>query len=89
MGKPLTYAKAEGPPADWILLRVIDLETGEEVKLVTEVNTEEGWLIRLATDQGGKTFVDPETDKAATERVTGRFELRREGEDTQAMENGL
>lgn len=77
MAEALTYACVGGPPDDWHGLDIIDLDTGKGVFGVVEVNSAEGWLIRLKTDGAGKFFVDPEyPDEVAKERVEGRFEIR-------------
>jgi hypothetical protein len=76
----ITYAKAGGPPDNWWGLRVFDLDTGQEVLDVEECNTDEGWLIRHKRDGKGNFYVDPGTDKIASERVEGRFEIRPKGE---------
>lgn len=39
----ITYAKAGGPPDNWLDLMVIDFDTGEMLDFVVEVNTVEGW----------------------------------------------
>lgn len=66
------YAKADGPPDCWRHLKVFDLDTGEEVSEVVEVNTDENWLIRYVMPQQ----IDPATDALKVERVEGRFEIR-------------
>lgn len=61
-----SYAKVGGPPEFWMWVKVRDLDTGEFVDDVTEVNCHEGWLIR---------FIDPEHSQ--TEKVLGRYEVVR------------
>lgn len=78
MTAPITYAKAGGPPDDWQGLRVLDLETGDEVDRVEEVNAAEGWLIRAKLNAEGMVYSDPDRpDEIARERLTGRFALIR------------
>lgn len=78
MTEPLTYAVVGGPPDDWNGLLVFDLDSGEEVREVIEVDTSEGWLVRLKRDENGQFFIDPDApDEAAKERLEGRFEIRR------------
>lgn len=67
--KPLLYAKAGGPPDNWMDLRVIDLDTGQDVQDALEVNVTEGWMIRY------KRPLEHGPHGPATERVTGRFHL--------------
>jgi hypothetical protein len=69
----VTYAKVDGPPTDWSRLVVIDLQTGEQLDHVIEVNAAEGWAV--VHDRPFR--IDPATDKLATVRVEGRFEIRR------------
>jgi hypothetical protein len=77
MAEPITYANAGGPPANWHGLRIFDLESGQEVTQVVEVNTVEGWLIRYKLNEEGRLYLDPENpEQAARERLTGRFEIR-------------
>lgn len=74
----ITYAKVDGPPDDWMALKVIDLDAGQEVRMVLEVNTFEGWLIRNRADDGGEPLIDPDKpDEVAKERIEGRFEIIR------------
>lgn len=46
MSDEITYAKVNGPPDDWMNLKVTDLDTGKEAGRVIEVNTVEGWIKR-------------------------------------------
>lgn len=71
----IPYAKAGGPPEDWKDLRVFNLDTGLEVRSVTEVNTAEGWVVRMRRDLDGGIIV--ENGEIATERLEGRFAIRR------------
>lgn len=74
----LTYAKTGGPPHDWQGLKVFDLDTGQEVLKVVEVNTAEGWLISYRLNDKGMVYSDPENPEyAATQRIEGRYEIRR------------
>lgn len=78
--QPITYAVVDGPPDDWRGLKIFDLDTGEEVDHVIEVNATEGWLIRYRKDERGYIFPDPDQpEEAARERITGRFQIRRPG----------
>ncbi len=77
---PITYARVYGPPADWRGLKVYDLNTGQEVKGVVEVNTVEGWVRRYREyvpgfrDARGRFSRQP-----LQERLTGRFEITNAG----------
>lgn len=74
----ITYAKAGGPPTYWRGLKVFDLETGQEVTKVVEVNAAEGWLFRLREDERGRMFEDPDNPgHAAQERLSGHFKIVR------------
>lgn len=78
MGEQITYAKAGIEPLDWYDFDVIDLDTGQRVLDVNEVNTAEGWLVSYRRNGEGTYYVDPEKpDQIAKRRVVGRFELRR------------
>lgn len=73
----ITYAVVDGPPDDWRGLKIFDLDTGQEVDQVVEVNVAEGWMIRYRKDENGRIFIDPDQpDEAAKERIEGRFEIR-------------
>jgi hypothetical protein len=74
----ITYAKVGGPPAYWQGLKVINLDTGQEVLDVVEVDAHEGWLISYRRNAEGHIYPDPENpEQAARQRVEGRFEIRR------------
>lgn len=76
----LTYALAgvEPSPFPYGELHVFDLDTGQEVLNVKEVNTEEGWLISYKLDGRGQVYSDPDCpDQAAMQRVEGCFEIVR------------
>lgn len=75
MAEPLTYAKVYGPPDTWYDCRIFDLDTGEEIDRVLEVNAAEGWVIRFAVDANGHPIRNG--DDWARERLDGRFEIRR------------
>lgn len=83
MSEPLTYARApqggadSGAPWDWFNVEVIDLDTGEKLNGVIEVNAAEGWLVRYARTANGDLKLDPTGEYLVSERVEGRFELRR------------
>lgn len=79
MTETLDYAVVGGPPDDWADLEVIDLATGKTVDTVREVNTAEGWLVRLVLDAEGRCVLEGEGEDRhiKTERVEGRFEVRR------------
>lgn len=81
-GAPLTYAKAGGPPDNWMAIRVRDLDSGALVTLVTEVNTEEGWLTRYLSDAQGNPLRDETGEALKVERVTGRFGIEDDPEAT-------
>lgn len=73
--QPITYAVVGGPPANWIGLRIIDLETGEEVDKVVEVDTRAGWVVRLAS-VNGEVLVDYRRNRIFREAIFGSFEIR-------------
>lgn len=79
MSEPLTYAKVDGPPDDWQVLRIFNVRTGDEMFDVCEVNAAEGWLIRAARNDAGELYLtgDPADPEIAKERVEGHFEIRR------------
>ncbi len=81
MSETITYAKVDGPPDDWFDLRIIDLDTGLELKDVVEVNAAKGWLIRATRNEAGELYVvgSGEGAEIARERIGGRFEIRRPG----------
>lgn len=67
-----TYAKADGPPDDWMGLEV--LLDGVVVYDVFEVDTKQGWAIRYAHDEERRPVVA--NGRFVKERVEGAFELR-------------
>lgn len=76
----LTYALAGVEPAPFPFgeLRVIDLDTNQEVLDVREVNTVEGWLVSYKRDARGFVYPDPENpEHAAMQRIEGRFAIVR------------
>lgn len=74
----ITFAKVDGPPAHWMGLRVFDEATGQEIKDVVECDTVEGYVVRHRRDERGQVHEDPENPgTVATERILGRFEIRR------------
>lgn len=68
-----TYAKVGGPPDDWAELQVRDLETGELLDRVVEVNTEEGWA-----DLADTSAYRPGMEHTPVVRVEGRFAIERQ-----------
>ena len=72
MSEALTYAKVGGPPEDWTRLEVVDLASGNTVPAV-EVNTVEEWAIVYEEP----SRIDKATGRLATQRIEGRFEIRR------------
>lgn len=78
----ITYAKAGVAPDPFPFgkLRDFDLETGQEVLDVEEVNTTEGWLISYKRNATGEFYIDPASpEEVARQRVVGRFEIRSVG----------
>lgn len=76
----LTYALAGRIPDPFPFgeLKVIDLDAGQEVLDVVEVDTTEGWLVKLKRDGRGLFYLDPENpEHAARQRIEGRFEIVR------------
>lgn len=71
------YAKVGGPPDNWSQMLITDLETGEQVDNVVEVNADEGWLIRQVVDEDGHPVLDGEGDDRhiRQERIEGLFEI--------------
>lgn len=75
----LTYSKAAVSPQPFPFgqLHVFDLDTGQEVLDVEEVNTAEGWVVSFKRDGQGHIYVDPDhPGEAARQRIEGRFEIR-------------
>lgn len=75
--EPLTYALVGGPPRDWRGLKIFDLDTAAEITEVVEVDTANGWVIRYVTDDRGQVVQNQHGDRAKTEIIRGRFEIRR------------
>lgn len=71
------YAKVGGPPDVWNRLLITDLETGEQVDNVVEVNADEGWVIVNAVDENGDFILVGEGDEQEVrqDRIEGRFEI--------------
>lgn len=74
----VTFAKVAGPPDSWRTLHVVNRTTSLEVRDVVEVDTVEGYLIRLCRDVRGKLIPNTMGDGPAQERITGDFEIRSE-----------
>ena len=57
----ITYAKIGGPPVHWHELQIYERVGGElvEVTMVVEVDTIEGFVVRMVTDEQGKAQVNP------------------------------
>ncbi|HEY3694086.1 hypothetical protein [Phenylobacterium sp.] len=71
----ITYVRVGGPPADWQSIEVVDLDTGQLVEGVIEVDSDCGWLVRRASPAWSAAW---QTGAApAPERIKGRFYLRR------------
>ncbi|WP_339774264.1 hypothetical protein [uncultured Thalassospira sp.] len=62
--------------SDCFDLQVIDCDTGKPVAFVREVNTHEGWLIRLVVGRDGR-FVHGPDGAIATEKLVGNFRIER------------
>lgn len=79
MSPAITYAKVDGPPEDWCGLRVIDLQTGSEVRDVIEASTlfTCGWVRKLALGADGEPYLNEAKDAIVEEVIYGRFEIRR------------
>jgi|GEM_PF-1622690 len=83
--KPITHAKVGETSTAGLV--VIDEATGDEVTWVTEVNTDEGWLVRHRTDEDGNPQVchggpicalcesQPTGEHVAAERLDGQFRI--------------
>jgi hypothetical protein len=71
----LTYAKVGGPPDDWAQLQVRDLDSGELLDGVVEVNSAEGWA-----DLMDRSAYKPGMDHVPLVRVDGRFAIERQGQ---------
>lgn len=76
----ITFAKVAGPPDSWCTLQVLNRSTGLEVRDVVEVDTVEGYVIRLRRDVRGKLVPNTLGDGPAQERITGDFEIRADGQ---------
>jgi len=85
MSEKLTYAKVDGPPDDWQNLTVTNLDTGEPVLEVREVNTVEGWVIKfvepLVVCSGSPKCPAcdrlPAGEHARLEKINGTFKINR------------
>ena len=72
--QPLTYAKAGGPPDNWVNLEVLGPDGVTQMRDVIEVDAKEGWCIRLARGPGGKLLV--KDGALVPERIEGEFVIR-------------
>jgi hypothetical protein len=72
----ITFAKVGGPPHSWRTIHVINRTTSLEVRDVVEVDTVEGYVIRLRRDVRGKLVPNTIGDGPAQERITGDFEIK-------------
>ncbi|NIJ40369.1 hypothetical protein FHS78_000639 [Parvibaculum indicum] len=73
----ITYAKAGGPPEDWTNIEVVDIQTGNVIDYVVEVDTIAGWLRKYKTDENGKLALLPDGKTPQIEALCGRFAIRR------------
>jgi len=71
------YVLVGGPPHDWMNYLPYDKATGEKIEDVTEINVQDGWLIRLKRDSDGKIQADLRRGEVLREVILGEFEIRR------------
>jgi hypothetical protein len=72
----MPYAKVnETPESPW--LRIVDLDRPDDkFTSVIEIDSNAGWLRRIALDAGGRPIIDPNNrDEMLIERVEGRFRI--------------
>ena len=69
------YAIVGGPPAEWFKCKVFDVETGEEINDVIEVNAVDGWCLKYKRGANGELIDDDANDRLATERLVGKFRI--------------
>ncbi len=69
----LDHVKVGGPPFDWHKFDIF--LNGELSSDWIEVNAKEGWGIRYAQNESVEFF--QEHNEYATERIAGKFEIRR------------
>lgn len=53
MARRFRFARIDGPPGCWHMLKIIDLSTGEPISMVIAANADEGWVERYASDDDG------------------------------------
>lgn len=71
----ITYARAGGPPDNWMGLRVFNIDTGKEMLNVHEVDAEAGWLVQyVVVDEKAGTLMAVE-GQLVLERVDGNFRI--------------
>jgi hypothetical protein len=79
----MPYAHVDLTP-DVRHLRIVNLDKpAEEFNTVIEIDSDAGWLRRMATDAAGKLVVNPDNrNEFVVERVEGRFriDIKRPGE---------
>lgn len=75
MSAKITYAKGGETPGGEFL-EVFNLDTGEKIDDVAEVNCDEGWLVRYRHDEDGNLIPNWDKGECETEKLTGRFEIR-------------
>lgn len=68
MTDPITYAKAGGPPDNWLGLQVRDLDTGKVLDRVLEANTVQGWVVE-------HSWGPPPASEVVRTRREGRFAI--------------
>lgn len=73
----ITFAKVGGPPADWMGVRVFNVETGVEMKNIVEVDTVEGYVLRHRVDAQGLLIIEAGSARVSVERVNGAFRIER------------
>ena len=73
----IDYALAGEAPLNWLDIEIVDLETGEVVEYVKEVDTIEGWVRVYCDDANGRPEIEWETGQPQTELVYGRYAIRK------------
>ena len=70
------HAKQGGPPDDWATLQVINLNTGELMPFVSEVNVLEGWVKQTDPVVPDDRIIETWPEKM----IFGNFEIVRTAE---------
>ena len=72
---PYLRARVGEFPECWMYLYVFDLDSGEQIRDVIEVDCSNGLLIKKVRNDNGRVKLTEDQEYVATERLKGNFGL--------------